>query len=77
MAERFNFQRVIANMDRIKTTLPKVLANETKTISLVSSILSNGMGNDGSTRNENKKQRVHLVIKVQHSCKAELYEGRL
>ena len=30
MAERFNFQRVIANMDRIKTTLPKVLANETK-----------------------------------------------
>ena len=30
MAERFNFQRVIANMDRIKTTLPRVLANETK-----------------------------------------------
>ena len=30
MADSFNFQRVIANMDRVKTTLPKVLANETK-----------------------------------------------
>ena len=35
MAERFNFQRVIANMDRVKTTLPKVLANETKNYFIV------------------------------------------
>ena len=35
MAERFNFQRVIANMDRAKTTLPKVLANETKNYFIV------------------------------------------
>lgn len=35
MADSFNFQRVIANMDRIKTTLPKVLANETKNYFIV------------------------------------------
>jgi len=30
MADSFNFQRVIANLDKVKNTLPKVLANETK-----------------------------------------------
>ena len=35
MADSFNFQRVIANMDRVKTTLPKVLANETKNYFIV------------------------------------------
>lgn len=30
MASKFNFDRVIANMDKVKNILPKVLANETK-----------------------------------------------
>lgn len=30
MASKFNFDRVIANMDKVQKILPKVLANETK-----------------------------------------------